>query len=85
MNLEELLARLKGIDVKLDEDRRLSDGTRILILTCLLGFFPLAPHHRWYTLVISPNQQDVPQYEVEAILRHFWHGELDWFKHETGN
>ena len=85
MNLEELLARLKGIDVNLEEERRLADGTRILILTSFLSFFPLMPHHRWYTLVVSSEQQEVAEVEVEAILRHFWHGELDWFSRKTGD
>jgi hypothetical protein len=85
MNLEELLARLKGIDVTVAEDRRFPDGRRILILTSFLHFFPLAPHHRWYPLVLNSGQDWVDQSEVEALLRHFWHAELDWFKHETGN
>jgi hypothetical protein len=82
MNINELLARLKKLKVDVDEERKLADGRRILILTSLLDFFPLAPHRRWYSLVMEAEQEEVPEEEAEAILRHFWHAEIEWFKND---
>lgn len=79
MKLDQLLAKLKGIDVIVAEERKLADGKRILLLTAKLDFFPLAPHRRWYPLVLLEDQKEIAKEEVAAIQRHFWHSELNWF------
>jgi hypothetical protein len=80
MKIDELLARLEKLKVKIAERRMLEDGRSIIILTSFLSFFPLKPHHRFYPLVLEKNQTEVDDAEVEAILRHFWHAEIDLFK-----
>lgn len=78
MNLDRLLARLKNdASVFVAEERRLTDGTVIYILGTHVRFFPLAPRHIWYALVVEAGQQFIEQEEIEAILRRFWHAEID--------
>lgn len=84
MNVTDLLARLKNeASVFVAEKRDLSDGTVIYILGTHVTFYPHTPQHLWYTLVCEPGQQRVEAEEVEAILRRFWHAEIDtdgWFE-----
>ena len=32
---------------------------------------------------LSPGQQDVSKHEVDALLRHLWHAELDFFEDDN--
>ena len=78
MNVVTLLARLKNeASVFLAEKRDLSDGTVIYILGCHVSFYPHTPQRIWYALVCDPGQVYVETEEIEAILRHFWHAEID--------
>jgi hypothetical protein len=78
MNVTALLARLKNeASVFVAEKRDLSDGTVIYILGTHVSFFPHSPQHVWYTLVCEPGQVRVEVEEIEAILRRFWHAEID--------
>ena len=84
MNIDALLARLKNeASVILAEKRELTDGTTIYILETTISFFPNGQRHIWYTLVLDAGQRDVDSEEIEAILRRFWHAEIDikaWLK-----
>jgi hypothetical protein len=78
VNIDRLLARLhKETGVIVAEERRLPDGTIIYILVAHLGFFPLAPRPIWYALVREPAQDRLEAEEIEALLRRFWHAEID--------
>jgi hypothetical protein len=79
MKLELLLAKLEDVKVSVDRESREDDGRRVIVLTSLLDFFPLMPHRRWYSLILESGQTDVDEREIEAILRHVWHREQDWF------
>jgi hypothetical protein len=78
MNFDKLLARLREeAGVTVAEERLLPDGTRVYILVTHVSFFPIAPRHIWYALVRDPGQDRLEEEEVEALLRRFWHGEID--------
>jgi len=78
MNIDRLLAKLRDeANVVVAEERRLPDGTIIYILVARLAFFPLAPRHIWYVLVREPGQDRLEEEEIEALLRRFWHSEID--------
>jgi hypothetical protein len=78
MNVATLLARLKSdAGIFVAEKRDLSDGTVIYILSCHISFYPHTPQRIWYTLVCDPGQTYVEVEEIEAMLRHFWHAEID--------
>jgi hypothetical protein len=78
MNISSLLARLKSeASIVISEERKFPDGTVVYILESPVTFFPQAPRHLWYNLVMSPAQTHVDEAEIEAILRHFWHAEID--------
>ena len=75
-----LLASLKKeAKVEPTETRTLHDGTRILILVGRLPSLPLGGRVTWYPLVLRKDEETVDRREVEAILRHFWHLELNFF------
>ena len=84
MSVAALLARLKNqASVFVAEERKLVDGTIVYILGTHVSFYPLKPRHLWYTLIIEPGQSLVDPDEIEAILRRFWHAEIDvgeWIK-----
>lgn len=77
IQISALLAALqKQAKVTVAETRRQSDGTEVKILTGTLPVFPHGECPTWYPLVILPGQEEVDMREVEAILRHFWNGQL---------
>lgn len=79
MKLEELLSRLEKHKITKAEDRTLVDGTRVILFVTHLPSFPFGRQNVWYPLVLAPGQTDVYQPEVDALLRHLWHAELDFF------
>ncbi len=80
MAVSALLANLqKRAKVKVAETRTLADGTQVRILVGTLPPFPNSGRATWYPLVLRPKQQNVDRREVEAILRHFWNAQLDFF------
>jgi hypothetical protein len=83
MNLDELLSRLKKHAIIIAEDKKLPDGTRIITFVTHLPLFPFGRQNTWYPLVLSPDQIEVAQPEVEALLRHVWHAELDFFEEDN--
>jgi hypothetical protein len=83
MPIDALLSRLSKHHIKLAEDRRFPDGSRVLIFVTHLPSFPFGRSNVWYTLVISPGQDDISKSEVDALLRHVWHAELDFFENDN--
>lgn len=75
-----LLDKLKEAEITVAETRKLSDGTEVHILVGTLPVIPTGSRPTWYPLVLSKGQCDVDRREVESLLRHFWHFELDFFK-----
>jgi hypothetical protein len=71
----QLLAWLKTLNIEIADDKTYPDGTRVVTLSAQLPF----PNTRrvWYPLVLMPNQPDVKDQEVEALLRHCWHAEQE--------
>ena len=80
MNLEELLSRLAKHAIRIAEDKQLPDGTRVITFVTHLPSFPFGRRNTWYPLVLSPGQTDVAQAEIDALLRHVCHAELDFFE-----
>jgi hypothetical protein len=81
-----LLANLqKHAKVTVVETRTLADGTQVRILVGTLQIFPNSARPTWYPLVLRPKQQEVDRREVEAILRHFWNAQLDFFSGKVVN
>jgi hypothetical protein len=75
-----LLSRLEKHAIIKAEDKQLPDGTRIIMFFTHLPPFPFGKRkNAWYPLVLSPSQNKVAEPEVEALLRHVWHAELDFF------
>ena len=80
MAVSALLANLlKHAKVKVAETRKLEDGTEVKILVGKLPVFPHSARPTWYPLVLTRGQTEVDRREVEAILRHFWNAQLDFF------
>jgi len=79
MPVEELLSRLRSHKIEVEE-RRLPDGTRLLLCVTHLPIFPFGRRNVWHVLALSPGQTDVAKQEVDSLLRHLWHAELDFFE-----
>jgi hypothetical protein len=78
MRITRLLARLRDeASVFIAEERKLPDRTVVYILGAHLAFYPMAPRNVWYALVSNPELDFIEEEEVEAILRRFWHSEID--------
>jgi hypothetical protein len=78
MPVEELLSRLEQHKIAV-EDRKLPDGTRLLLCVTHLPSFPYGRRNAWHVLPLSPGQTDVAKQEVDSLLRHLCHAELDFF------
>ena len=79
MNVKELLSRLASIGVH-DREIPLGQNGILHLLSCKLPPFPFGGReHAWYPLLLKNGQETVDREEVEAILRHLWHSELDFF------
>jgi len=52
------------------------DGTRTFVFSCDYPF-PRSPEPAWYVIVVRPNQEDIDNREVEAMLRHLWMFQLE--------
>jgi hypothetical protein len=77
IQISALLASLqKQAKVKVAETRTLENGTQVKILVGTLPIFPHGERPTWYPLVILRDQETIDMREVEAILRHFWNGQI---------
>ena len=77
LEIGKLLRWLKKHNIELVEDRLQADGSRVLMFSTELPGLPFGDRHVWCPLVIKPGQFDVSHAEIEALLRHCWHGELE--------
>jgi hypothetical protein len=78
MLIAKLIPWLNKHKINLVEDTLQPDNSRVLIFTTDLPKFPFGEdRHVWATLVVDPGQESVSESEVEALLRHCWHGELE--------
>lgn len=82
MKRDELLRKLSEFRIYVVEERRLHDGTTILILLSHLPEFPHGRQHAWATLTIEPGQDFIEREEIEPILRHLWNGSALFFGDE---
>ena len=77
MNIEKLIHWLSSHRIEVLEDLSLADGSRIITFTASLPFGELDGRHVWYPIILFKNQTEVSRAEIEALLRHLWHGELE--------
>jgi len=77
MNIQKLLSWLAKHDINPVEDTLQPDGSRVLVFSTQLPRFPFGDRHVWYPLTIDADQTEVSESEIEALLRHCWHGELE--------
>ncbi len=52
------------------------DGTRTYTFSSIYPF-PRIPEPVWYVIVVKPDQEDIDDREIEAMLRHLWMFQLD--------
>jgi len=50
---------------------------KVIILEGELPSFPHGRRKTWYPIVVMGEQEDIAEEEVEALPRHFWHGETE--------
>jgi hypothetical protein len=81
--VSELLDNLKTVKIEIAETRTLPDETKVIILVGTMPAFPHGSRPAWYPLVLRKGQSEVTRPEAEAILRHFWHFELEFFTDGT--
>ncbi len=77
MNIEKLIHWLSSRHIEVLEDRTRADGSRIITFTTALPYGELDGRHVWYPIVLFKDQTEVSCSEIEALLRHLWHGELE--------
>lgn len=77
MNIEKLIHWLGSHQIEVLEDRNHADGCRVITFITSLPGPEVMARHVWYPLVLSKNQTEVSRSEIEALLRHLWHLELE--------
>jgi len=77
MHITKLISWLSKHKINVVEDTLQADGCRVLIFSTPLPAFPFGDRHVWATLVLEPGQIDVSESEIESLIRHCWHGELE--------
>jgi hypothetical protein len=82
MHINELLKRLEEHKIYVEQERRFHDGRRVLIFRSQLPDFPHRGQKVWATLPLEPDQTNVEREEIEAVLRHLWHGSTLFFGDE---
>lgn len=83
MAISDLLDKLNKEKITVAETRKLSDETQVIILVGKMPTFPHGERPAWYSLVLAKGVDHVARQEVEALLRHFWHFEAEFFPEET--
>jgi hypothetical protein len=78
VKLEDLLSKLSNISVSIN---KIAMGSQTLyLLHCKLPEFPFGGReHVWYPLLVSDGQESIDREEVDAMLRHLWHSEQEFF------
>jgi hypothetical protein len=80
MKITEALQRLSDHGIDVGSDTLEPDGTRVIIVGCALPSFPFGNgRFRYYTLVLSPGQEDVSLEERDAMRRRLHHATTDIF------
>ena len=77
MNIEKLIHWLNAHHIEILEDRNHADGSRVITFTAPLPGPETSGRHVWYPIVLSNDQTEVSRSEIEALLRHLWHLELE--------
>jgi hypothetical protein len=77
MNIEKLIHWLESHHIEPIEDRKFPDGRRAITFYGKLPFPIHERQHAWYTLVLDQDETEVDTAIIEAILRRFWHLELE--------
>jgi len=78
MLIAKLIPWLKKHGIEVVEETLLPDSSRALIFSTNLPKVPSGEdRHVWAVLVVDGNQTEVSESEVESVLRHCWHGELE--------
>lgn len=80
MKIKEVLQRLRPYGIEVGRDTVESDGTRVIIFGSPLPSFPYGPgRFCYYTLVLSPDEDEVPLEERDTIRRRLYHLTQDIF------
>jgi hypothetical protein len=78
MLITRLIPWLKKHGIEVVEERLHPDSSRALIFSTNSPALPFGEgRHVWCVLVIDGEQTEVSESEVESVLRHCWHGELE--------
>lgn len=77
MKIDKLRKWLSRHGIEVNDDRLKADGSRVITFVTELPDFPHAGRRAWYSLPINKDQTDVSESEIQALLRHCWHGELE--------
>lgn len=78
MLIAKLIPWLKKHNIDVVEQSLQPDSSRVLIFSTNLPRFPSGEdRHVWASLVIDAGQTEVSESEIETVLRHCWHGELE--------
>ena len=78
MLIAKLIPWLKKHGIEVVEERLQPDSSRALIFSTNLPPIPFGEgRHVWAVLVVDGSQTEVSESEVESVLRHCWHGELE--------
>lgn len=78
MLIAKLKSWLKKHKIEVIEETLLPGTCRVLVFSTDLPAFPFGEgRHVWCTIVLDPGQETVSDSEIETILRHCWHGELE--------
>lgn len=76
MKIALLLEKLKSVREIQTEKRIQPDGKEVYIFSSVYPF-PRVPEPVWYTIVLEPNQDDIDDREIIAMLRHLWMFQLN--------
>jgi hypothetical protein len=78
MLIAKLIPWLRKHNIEVVEETLLPGSCRALIFSAELPRFPSGEERRvWTTIILDPGQDSVSDAEVESILRHCWHGDLE--------
>lgn len=76
MKLSALLKQLENHSViSITEDRIIPSGKRVLTFSASFPFPKVGG--AWYSMVISAEDEEIPNEKIEALLRHLWMFQVD--------
>jgi len=77
MQIEKLKQWLSRHGIEATEDRQKADGSRVITFVTELPNFPHGGRKAWCSLPVDKGQSEISESEIQAILRHCWHSELE--------